>query len=125
MHARKLDELLTRRERQAMEVLWRTGASTVRDVYDALPDAPSYNAVRSTLNILEDKGHVERLRSGRRFVYRPLEVEQDRRSALRNLVETLFDGSREAVVSALYEGEGPTEEALQRLRQLVDEAEDA
>lgn len=125
MHARKLDELLTRRERQAMEVLWRTGASTVREVYDALPDAPSYNAVRSTLNILEDKGHVERLRSGRRFVYRPLEVEQDRRSALRNLVETLFDGSREAVVSALYEGEGPTEEELQRLRQLVDEAEDA
>lgn len=86
-----------------MEILYRLGEAAVADVVDAMVDAPSYDAVRLTLGVLEDKGHVRYRRDGRRYVYRPVvPTTKASRSALRRLMRTYFRGSpHEAVIALL------------------------
>ena len=93
---------LTRRERQIMDVLYERGEAAVGDVHGALPNAPSYSAVRALLGKLLDKGHVAYRRDGARYVYRPLlERAQARQSAVDRLVTTFFEGSAAAAVVGL------------------------
>ena len=95
---------LTRRERQIMDVLFRRGEATVSEVMEALPDPPSYSAVRATLRILEEKGHIRHREEGPRYVFLPkVEPQRARRAALEHLLETFFAGSAEQAVMALAE----------------------
>src|SRR5262245_65537883 len=85
---------LSRRERQIMEVIYRRGQSTAAEVLEGLPDPPSYSAVRAMLRVLEEKGHLRHEQNGPRYVFLPtVPREQARRSALKQLVQTFFDGS--------------------------------
>lgn len=93
---------LSRRERQIMDVLFRRGDATVAEVMESMPDPPSYSAVRATLRILEEKGHVVHREDGPRYVYLPASApEEARADALKHLVRTFFDGSTEQAVTAL------------------------
>lgn len=116
---------LSRRERQIMDILYRSGKATAAEVRDAMADAPSYSAVRAMLRILEEKGHLRHEQDGPRYVFLPAEPrEQAKRSALRHLVETFFEGSVEQTVAALLDGESknmPTSE-LDKLSKLIEEA---
>ena len=116
---------LSRRERQIMDVLYRRGRATAAEVLDGIPDAPSYSAVRALLKILEDKGHVRHQSDGPRYVYTPVVArDQAKRSALRHVVQTFFDGSASQVMAALFEL-GPRDlddGQLERLRRLIDDA---
>jgi BlaI family penicillinase repressor len=95
---------LGRRERQIMDVVYRLGRASVGDVREHLPDPPSYSAVRAMLNILEDKGHLTHEQDGLRYMYKPTAGRaQVRRSALRHVVQTFFDGSPTNAVAALLE----------------------
>ncbi|HEX4469993.1 MAG TPA: BlaI/MecI/CopY family transcriptional regulator [Gemmatimonadaceae bacterium] len=95
---------LGRRERQIMDVVYRLGRASVGEVRDYLADPPSYSAVRGMLNLLEDKGHLTHEQDGLRYVYKPTAARsQLRRSALRHLVQTFFDGSPTSAVAALLE----------------------
>ncbi|MFL5393379.1 MAG: BlaI/MecI/CopY family transcriptional regulator [Myxococcales bacterium] len=95
---------LTRRERQIMDILYRDGEATVAEVVDRLPDPPSYSAVRATINVLEEKGHVRHKQDGPRYVYLPaVPRERARRAALNHLLQTFFDGSAESAVVALLQ----------------------
>src|SRR5438309_11575101 len=113
---------LARRERQIMDVLYKLERATVAEVLRKLADQPSYSTVRAQLRILEEKGHVRHEEHGLRYVYVPT-VPRDiaRRSALRHLVETFFDGSTEKVVAALLGGEVAriSPEELDRLARLI------
>ncbi|MEQ1757356.1 MAG: BlaI/MecI/CopY family transcriptional regulator [Vicinamibacterales bacterium] len=116
---------LSRRERQILDLLYKAGKATAADVQAALPDPPSYSAVRAMLRILEDKGHVRHDLDGLRYVYMPT-VGRDRakRSALKHVVNTFFDGSAAQVMAALFEM-SPRElgdEELARLKRLIDNA---
>jgi predicted transcriptional regulator len=116
---------LSRRERQIVDVLYRLGDATAQDVLDALPDPPSYSAVRALLRILEEKGHVKHRRDGQRYVYTPtVPRERARISALRRLVGTFFDGSAGAAAAALLDlsRDDLSEEELAQLQQMVDRA---
>lgn len=116
---------LGRRERQIMEVVYARGQATVSEVLEALPDPPSYSAVRAMLNVLEEKGHLRHKEEGRRFIYLPTVPRgRARRSALRRLVETFFGGSAgEAAASLLeMEKERLTADDLDRLSALIEEA---
>lgn len=98
---------LGRRERQIMDVVYQMGRASVGDVRDQLPDPPSYSAVRAMLNLLEDKGHLTHEQDGLRYVYKPTAARsQLRRSALRHVVQTFFDGSPTTAVAALLEMAG-------------------
>jgi predicted transcriptional regulator len=117
--------VLTRRERQIMDILFQRGRATAAEVMEALPGAPSYSTVRTQLRILEDKGHVRHEEDGLRFVYMPAVARHTaRKSALRHLVQTFFDGSPEKAVAALLGGEGAklSDEQLQRIADLIEKA---
>src|SRR6188768_2417397 len=102
--ARVLAHSLSRRERQIMDALHRIPRATVAAVRGELPSPPSYSAVRALLAILEKKGHVRHLVDGPRYLYEPVASRTvERKSALRHLVRTFFDGSTEDAVLALLE----------------------
>jgi predicted transcriptional regulator len=95
---------LGRRERQIVEALYRLGKASVAEVLASLPDPPSYSAVRGMLTLLEEKGFVRHKRDGMRYVYTPaIAPAKARRSALRQLVSTFFEGSPLAAAAALLE----------------------
>ena len=119
---------LSRRERQMMDILYRRGRATASEIQEAMPDAPSYSAVRTTLRILEDKGHARHQEDGPRYVYMPkVTREKATRAALRHLVETFFDGSAEKAVVTLLDSSASTlsEEELNRIEQMIDKARKA
>lgn len=113
---------LSRRERQIMDILYRRERASVGQVLAEMAGNPSYSTVRAQLRVLEEKGHVRHEEHGLRYVYVPA-VPRDvaRRSALRHLVETFFDGSTEKVVAALLGGEVTriAPEELDRLAKLI------
>jgi predicted transcriptional regulator len=113
---------LSRRERQIMDVLYQRGQASVSDVLAALGGKPNYSTVRAQLRVLEEKGHLRHEERGLRYIYFPT-VPRDvaRRSALRHLVETFFDGSTERVVAALLGGEVAriSPEELDRLARMI------
>jgi BlaI family transcriptional regulator, penicillinase repressor len=116
---------LTRRERQIMDVLYRRGRATAADVMADLPGEPNYSTVRTQLRVLEDKGHVRHDEEGLRYVYAPaVPRHAARKSALKHLVETFFDGSAEQVVAAVLGGEASrlSDEELDRVSALIEKA---
>jgi predicted transcriptional regulator len=125
MRGRKALSNLSRRERQIMDVLYRDGQATAAEVLAALPDPPSYSAVRAMLRILETKGHVRHVVEGTRYVYLPTVTrERASRPALAGVLETFFDGSAEKAVAALLElfPRRLSDEELDRLSRLIDQA---
>lgn len=97
-------DTLGARERQIMSVVYRLGRATVRDVLNALPDSPNYSSVRTMLNKLEEKGHLEHREEGRRYVYAPtLSPGKAQRSTLREVVRNLFGGSAAKAMTALLD----------------------
>lgn len=120
-----MHQALSRRERQIMDVLYRTGRATAADVQAALPGSPSDSTVRTQLRVLEAKGHVVHEAQGNRFVYAPTVPRHSaRRSALRHLMDTFFDGSRAKVVAALLGTETGklTPEELEGIEALIRRA---
>ena len=93
---------LSRRERQIMDALYKLGEATVGEVMDLMPDPPSYSAVRATLRVLEEKGHVNHKQDGPRYLYVPtVPHDKAQSTALQHLVGTFFGGSVEQAVMAL------------------------
>jgi len=116
--------VLTRREREVMEIIHRMKQATAADVQAALPDQPKYSAVRAILNVLEEKGHLKHSRASRRFVYEPtVSPKRAKRNALRNLLATFYEGSPEKLVSSLLNPDEQqlTETEIERIRQMIAE----
>jgi predicted transcriptional regulator len=116
---------LSRRERQIMDILYRRGRATAGEVLADLTGDPSYSTVRTQLRVLEDKGHVHHEEVGLRYVYLPVVPRRAaRKSALRHLVDTFFDGSSEQAVAALLGGEAASlsDDDLKRIADLVSKA---
>jgi BlaI family penicillinase repressor len=116
---------LSRRERQIMDILYQRGKSSASEVREAMPDAPSYSAVRAMLRVLEDKGHVKHRSEGLRYVYLPMVAhDKARRSAVKHLVDTFFSDAPEDVVAALLDVSSPrvTREELDRMSEMIERA---
>ena len=116
---------LSRRERQIMDILYQRGRASASEIHAALPDAPTYSAVRAKLRVLEEKGHVRHEEAALRYVYIPkLGRDTARRSALRHLVSTFFENSVEQAVAALVDlsAANLSREELDRISKLIDEA---
>ncbi len=116
---------LSRRERQIMDALHQRGRASAAEVQAALPDPPSYSAVRALLRILEEKGHIKHRKDGAHYVYVPrVSRETAQRSALKRLVSTFFGGSVTQAVAALLENADTrlTEPELQELEQRIEQA---
>jgi BlaI family transcriptional regulator, penicillinase repressor len=117
---------LTEAELRLMDVLWQQGPSTVQQVLEALPKKSqlAYNSVLTTIRILEKKGYLRHVKDGRAHVYRPLvERAEASRSEIRHLANRFFKNSHEMLVLNILEDRGVDAEELQRLRQLLEQAQ--
>lgn len=114
----------TDRELDLMAVLWRAGSGTVSEVREALDDAPGYTTVLKLLQILEEKGAVRHEQEGRAYRYYPVsEPGATGGSAMRRLVDTVFQGSSELALARLVEAAPPRPGELQRMRELLERLE--
>ena len=116
---------LSRRERQIMDIVYRTGQVTVAQVLEQMGDPPSYSAVRAMMRVLEEKGHLRHQQEGLAYVYLPtVSPDTARRSAVSHLMRTFFQGSAERAVAAVLEAAqtrlSPAE--LERIAAMVDAA---
>ena len=116
---------LSRRERQIMDILYQRGRASASEIHHALPDAPTYSAVRAKLRVLEEKGHIRHEEEALRYVYVPtMPRDTACKSALRHLVSTFFEGSVEDAVVALLDLSSaklsPAE--IDRIQGIVDQA---
>lgn len=102
MTRRTTTPALSRRERQIMDILYRRGRATAAEVLAELPGTPSSSTVRTQLRVLEEKGHVRHVEEALRYVYSPTVSRQAaRKTAVRHLLDTFFDGSPADLVTAL------------------------
>ncbi|HEY7911298.1 MAG TPA: BlaI/MecI/CopY family transcriptional regulator [Blastocatellia bacterium] len=123
--ARKTPAHLSRRERQIMDAVYQLGQATAAEVLDRIPEPPSYSAVRAMLRLLEEKGYLRHKQDGPRYLYLPTVTrDRARRSALKQMLQTFFDGSTEQAVAALLDLSRAklSEEELDRLSRIIDEA---
>ena len=108
-----------------MDILYREGRATAAEIHQALPDPPTYSAVRAKLRVLEEKGHIRHEEQALRYVYLP-QVTRDRakQSALKHLLETFFDNSAEQAITALLDlpAAGLSRDKLDRLSSLIEKA---
>jgi BlaI family transcriptional regulator, penicillinase repressor len=116
---------LSRRERQIMDILYQRGKASANDVRDAMADAPSYSAVRAMLRVLEEKGHIKHQEEGMKYVYAPVVTAgKAKRSAVKHVMDTFFQGSAEQIVAALLDVSSSrlTREELDRMSALIEKA---
>src|SRR5216684_2226620 len=103
---------LSRRERQILEILYQRGKA-------------SASAVRTLLRVLEEKGHVKRRAEGLKYVYSPtVAQEKAKRTAVKHLLDTYFNGSPEQIVAALLDVSSTqlTRQELDRMTEMIDKA---
>jgi predicted transcriptional regulator len=120
--------VLSKRERQIMDVLYRLGRATAAEIREGLNGDPNDSTVRTQLRVLEEKGHVRHEEHGLRYIYLPtVPRHAARRSALKHLIETFFDGSPASVVTALLGAEAArlSEDDLDRIARLIESARKA
>jgi BlaI family penicillinase repressor len=124
MVLKELQEL-TRRERQIMDVLYQRGRASAAEILEQLPDPPSYSGVRGMLRILEEKKHIRHEEKDLRYVYLPV-VPRDkaRRSAVRHMLDTFFEGSPEQAVATLLDvsARNLSADEFDRLAALIEKA---
>ena len=110
----------TDRELDVMSVLWDAGSATVAQVRERLSDDLAYTTVLTVLRTLEQKGYVGHTGEGRAHRYHPLVKRAAAgRSALRRLVDKVFDGSPELLLTQLGSDRNLGDEELRRLRKLL------
>lgn len=118
-------EGLSRRERQILDTIYRLGKASAAEIREALPDPPTYTAVRTHLGILQEKGHVKFESDGTRYIYEPVVPREEMaKSVMDGVLQTFFGGSIERVVSTLIDSEESaiTPEQLDRIAQIIEEA---
>lgn len=121
----KKQQQLSRREREMMDIIFRTGRATASEVMEAMAEPPSYSAVRATLRILEQKGLLRHESEGQKYVFVPTVTrERARRNALEHVITTFFDGSVAGVVASLLDrsNRNLSHDDLRRIEKLIDDA---
>ncbi len=121
----KAQNQLSRRERQIMDIIYQLGQATAAEVLERLPAPPTNSAVRTMLKLLEEKGFLKHKQEGVRYIFLPtLAREKAGKSALKQLVDTFFDGSGSEAVAAILDLSKTkiSQEELDRLSELIEEA---
>jgi len=122
--AKKIDNLLSGRERQIMDIIFKLGEATASEVLENLPDNPNYSTVRALLRILESKGHLQHKQDGPRYVFYPtVSRERAGQAAIKHLLTTFFNNSVEGAVATLLDVSKNqlSDTEFERLRQLIEQ----
>jgi predicted transcriptional regulator len=112
----------TDRELDIMSVLWEKGSGTVAEVREEITDPLAYTTVLTMLRILEEKGYVTHVEEGRAHRYSPaVERQVAGRSALRRMVDKMFAGSPELLLTQLVSDRRLKPEEIRRLQRLLSQ----
>lgn len=120
------ETVLSKRERQIMDIVFRLGKASASEVHQLMPEPPTYTAVRTMLRLLEDKGLVQHHQNGRKYIYSPCSSPKSAgRSALHRVLNVFFGGSlQDAVAAHLSDPNMRLEpDDLARLRAVIDDAD--
>jgi len=118
----KGQKVLSRRERQIMDIIYELDEATVSQVLERIANPPSYSSIRALLRVLEEKGHLTHKKQGPRYIYAPtLSRDKARQNALKHLMKTFFDNSTEEVMAALLDisEDNLSEQDYKRITQLI------
>ena len=121
----KLQNALSKRERQIMEVVYRRKSASVQDVLDEIPDPPSYSSIRALLSILENKGFLRHRKNGKKYIYSPtISRKRAIHTSIRHMLQMYFNNSIEEAVGALIEvnHKSLTDDELDKLLVLIEMA---
>ncbi len=119
------EAVFTGRELDIMSVLWRRGSGSVAEVRKALGDSVAYTTILKILQILEEKGAVRHEAEGRAYRYFPLvEPGEAGGNALSRILEKIFGGSAELLLTQLVSDQDISPEELARMRKLLEEMEE-
>lgn len=123
---KKSNSELARREREVIDILYRIGQASAKDIMAEMDEPPSYSGVRALLATMTEKGLIHQRKGARRYLYRPTVSEnQAKRSALEQVMTTFFQGSPEKLVASLLD---PCEQRLSQdeiadIRRLIQPSE--
>src|SRR5258706_14171215 len=115
--------VLTSQELEIMKVVWRSGASTVRDVYETLlaHRKIAYTTVMTMMNILEQKGYLKKSQKNRAYVYQATRPQkQVIRGMVREFVDRVFNGSAEPLLLHLVEDSRLSKTDLEDIRRMIE-----
>ena len=119
------EAVFTGRELDIMSVLWRRESGSVAEVRKALGDSVAYTTILKILQILEGKGAVRHEAEGRAYRYFPLvEPGEAGRNALSKILEKIFGGSAELLLTQLVSDQDISAEELARMRKLLEGMEE-
>ncbi len=120
--ARPRSESPTPAELEVLQIIWERGPCTVREAMELLDHDPprAYTSVMSLMNVMSDKGLLERTPRGRAFVY-AAKAPRDRtlKRMVGDLLERAFNGSASAMVTNLLDGANPSDEELDEIRDVI------
>ena len=114
----------TNAELGILRVLWKRGPSTVREAHEELSSdrKVGYTTVLKLMQIMADKGLLERTDQGRAHLYRPVESETtSKRGLASDLMERAFDGSARELLMHALGAKTPSAEELAEIRQMLEE----
>jgi predicted transcriptional regulator len=114
----------TEAELELLNILWQNGPATVRDLHQAISvkRAIGYTSVLKLLQIMTDKGLVEREESGKAHIYRPVGTRQQTQSQMvRDISERVFAGSAAALAMHALSTQPVSDQELDELRRLIEQ----
>jgi len=124
---RKPSSTLTPQELSIMKVVWRLEAPTVRAVYEVLRKTRpiAYTTVMTMMNVLEDKGYLEKKSNGRAHVYTPTKPRHQVFGAMvRDFVDRVFDGASASLLLHLAKDSRLTERQRKAVQRIIEEMEE-
>ena len=116
---------LSRREQEALDIVYARGHATAAEVREAIHEAPTDAAVRTTLRILVEKRHLRIEQNGPRYDYWPIVPrEAAQRSELQHVLHTFFGGSTESALATLLDIQPGdlSDDARRRMKRMIDKA---
>src|SRR5688572_24362213 len=114
---------LSRREQEVLDIVYARGHATAAEIREAMRQAPTDAAVRSTLRILVGKGQLKIKQDGPRYDYWPsVPRAKAQRSELQHILRTFFGGSTENALATLLDMQPLDDETKERLKKLIDKA---
>ena len=112
----------TAAEMEILQVLWKHGPATVREVNDEIAKTRSvgYTTTLKVMQIMVDKGSLRRDEAGKAHIYAPAESNDTAKSAiLADLIDRMFDGSAADLVLHALGGQKATPEELDEIKAMI------
>ncbi|AQP98878.1 MarR family transcriptional regulator [Pseudoalteromonas aliena] len=125
--ARNKSNQLTDGEQSIMEVLWKSGEASVRDITDELSQEKqtAYTTTQTLCKILAEKGYADFRKEGKAFIYIPKITQKEaRQSALTSMLNKFFGGSPKVLAQHLMQETDIDLDDLEALQRKVDQSKD-